>query len=112
MPKTDLVEHDLTYNTSCSIPDLIILRLRELDQELGNLMIHIHHLEDRGSIVGDGDVTISRHHELVQSLWSQRRPQGAGNGPCSQNVRLEANRRTFSHMLVDSHMTGLQAWGK
>ena len=38
-----------------------------MNQELGDLVVHVHHLEDRGAVVGDGDVTILRHHQFVQA---------------------------------------------
>ena len=43
------------------------LGLRELNHELGNLMVDVHHLEDGGSVVGDGNVAVLGHHQLVQA---------------------------------------------
>ena len=42
-------------------------------------MVDVHHLEDGGAVVGDGDVAVRRHHQLVQALGAQGRAQRVGH---------------------------------
>ena len=42
-------------------------------------MINVHHFQDGSAIVGDGDVVVGRHHELVQAFRTQRSSQRVGN---------------------------------
>ncbi len=60
-----------TNNSSGSITNLIILRLGQLHHKLGNLVIHIHHAENGGSIVGDSHLSIPVNHHLVKTCMQK-----------------------------------------
>jgi len=45
-------------NTSGAISDFIVLRLGELDQKSGSLMLHFHFLDNSGTVVCDNDIAI------------------------------------------------------
>jgi hypothetical protein len=47
-----------TDNTGSSVSNLVVLALGELDEELCDLVLDLHLAEDRGTIVGDCDITI------------------------------------------------------
>lgn len=64
------------------------LRLRELHHELGHLVVDVHHLEDGGAVVGDGDVVVGGHHHLVEALGAERRAQRARHRLGGLDVRL------------------------
>jgi hypothetical protein len=44
------------------------LRLGELDHELGNLMVDVHHLEDGRAVIRDRHIPVRGHHQLIQAL--------------------------------------------
>lgn len=62
-------------HTGGAIADLVVLRAREVDEQLCNLVTHVHLLEDRRAVVRDGYVTIGRAEHLVHPLWAKRRAQ-------------------------------------
>jgi hypothetical protein len=62
----------LTDDTSSPIPNLIILALTDLYQQLGDLVLDLHLTEDRRSVVGHGDIAIGGDEDLVQSSGSER----------------------------------------
>ena len=55
-----LIEEGSSKNndTSSSITDLVVLRLRKLDEEAGSLVLNLHLLNNGGTVVGDNDITI------------------------------------------------------
>ena len=61
----------LTDDSGGAVANLVILTLAELHHELGDLVVHVHHLQDRGAVIGDGDVAVRRHHQLVEALGTQ-----------------------------------------
>lgn len=60
-----------TDNTSSAISDLVILRVRQLNQQLGNLMLNIHLLQYRSTVICNCDVTVGRYQQFVQTFWSK-----------------------------------------
>jgi len=76
-------------HSSGAVTDLVILGLGELDHEFRDLVINIHLFEDGCSVIGDGDVTILRHHELVQSLGAQAGLQDLTDRLGRDDVRLD-----------------------
>lgn len=59
--------HTLTNNTGSAITNFVILTLGQLHQQLGDLMFDLHLIQDSGTIIGYGDITIRRNKNLVQS---------------------------------------------
>ena len=57
--------------------------------KLSHLVLHIHHLEDGGAVVGDGDVVVRGHHHLVQPPRAQGRLEGVGDGLGGHDVALQ-----------------------
>jgi hypothetical protein len=68
---TDIATAKLTDNTSSPIPNLIILTLTDLYQQLGDLVLDLHLSEDRRSVVGHGDIAVGGDEDLVQSPGSE-----------------------------------------
>ena len=64
------------------------LRLGELHHELGDLVVHVHHLEDGGAVVGNRDVVVGGHHHLVKTFWAKRGTQRTRHRLGGLNVRL------------------------
>ena len=54
-----------------------------------DLMFDVHLFEDCGTVVGDSDVAVRRHHHLVQPFRAQRRPKGVGHSPGGHDVALK-----------------------
>ena len=50
------------------VADLVILRSRELHEQLADLVLHLHLLQDGGAVVGDGDVAVAALEDLVHTL--------------------------------------------
>mmetsp|Transcript_29972 Transcript_29972/g.45143 ORF Transcript_29972/g.45143 Transcript_29972/m.45143 type:complete len:255 (+) Transcript_29972:1049-1813(+) len=73
-----LLEHGACHHNDASgaIANLVVLRLGQLHQELGDVMGHVHLFQDSGSIVRDQDIPIRSDNHLVHALWSH----GASNG--------------------------------
>jgi hypothetical protein len=70
-PQSQITTTELTDNTSSPIPNLIVLTLTDLYQQLGDLMLDLHLTEDRRSVVGHGDIAVGGDEDLVQSSWSE-----------------------------------------
>ena len=60
----------LTNNTRCPISNLVILTLRHLHEQLCDLVFDLHLSEDGCAVVGNGDITIGRDEDLVESYTS------------------------------------------
>ncbi len=79
----------LRRTTGCGknsfVPNLGIIML----QKLSHLVLHVHHLEDGGAVVGDGDVVVRGHHHLVQPPRAQGRLEGVGDGLGGHDVALQ-----------------------
>mmetsp|Transcript_24712 Transcript_24712/g.53848 ORF Transcript_24712/g.53848 Transcript_24712/m.53848 type:complete len:310 (-) Transcript_24712:56-985(-) len=71
-----------------AIANLVILRGRQLDHQLANLIGNLHLSQDGGTVVGDGNVAVGTDHDLVHALGSQGGPDDAGDGPSGKDVGL------------------------
>ena len=78
-------EHD---DARRAVADLVVLRLRELDEELADLVLHLHLLEDGGAVVGDAHVAVGRLQHLVHPLRPERRAQRRAHRLRREDVRL------------------------
>ena len=58
-----------------AVADLVVLRLAQLDEQLADLVLHLHLLQDRRAVVRDAHVAVGALQHLVHSLWPQRRAQ-------------------------------------
>jgi hypothetical protein len=47
-----------TNDTGRAVSNLIVLRLADLHEQLGNLVLNLHLLQNRRAIVSDGDVAV------------------------------------------------------
>jgi hypothetical protein len=56
-----------TNDTSCSIPDFIVLALRQLNEEFCDLVFNFHLSKDRSPIVGYCDFSIGRYQYFVKA---------------------------------------------
>ena len=45
-------------DTSSTVTDFVVLRLGELDEEAGSLVLHLHLLHNSGTVVSDNHITI------------------------------------------------------
>lgn len=77
------------HNTGGSVSDLVILRPTELDQKSCNLVLNLHLAHDGGSVVGDGNVSIRRNENLVQSSGTQGGLDDIRHGSSGQDVALD-----------------------
>ncbi len=75
-------------DTSGAVTDLIVLRLRELNEETSSLVLDLHLFKNCGTIVGNDNITIGADKHLVHSLGAKRGSHQLGNGSCGQNVSL------------------------
>lgn len=92
-------------NTGSAVTDLVILRSRKLDEELGSLMMdlqgkrvsnlkqiffstYLHLFKNGGAIIGDDDFTIGRHEHLVHTLGTERGLEEGSDSSRSQDVNL------------------------
>lgn len=58
-------------DTGRSVSDLLVLRLADLDEQLGDLVLNLHVLQDRGAVVGNGDVAVGGDEDLVET-WTRQ----------------------------------------
>ena len=57
----------------CSIANLVVLRLRQLDHELCDLVLDLHAFQDGRAVVRDCDVAVGRDEDLVEtSMYAAR----------------------------------------
>lgn len=84
----DYLDRSLTDNARSSVSDLVILRLRKLHHQLGDLVVYVHVLQDGSAVVRHHNIAVRTHHHLVKSLGTQRGLQGIGDAASCQNVRL------------------------
>mmetsp|Transcript_27203 Transcript_27203/g.92600 ORF Transcript_27203/g.92600 Transcript_27203/m.92600 type:complete len:580 (+) Transcript_27203:51-1790(+) len=78
-------EHD---DARRAVADLVVLGLRQLDQEPGHLVLDGHLVQDRRAVVRDRDVAVGAHHHLVHALGAQGRAQDVAHGPRGHDVVL------------------------
>ena len=84
------------YDSRGSVTDLVVLRLGELDHELGDFVIDVHVLEDCGAIIGDGHIAVRADHQLIQTFWPQRCLERICHAPSCKNVWLQTkNDKSF-----------------
>ena len=57
---------------SGSVTDFLILHLGKIDKDLGSGVLNIETLEDRGTVVGDQDVSNLVDEHLVETLRAER----------------------------------------
>ncbi len=51
-------------------------------------MLHVHHAEDGGPIISDGDLTIRADQHLVHAIRAKGGAEDISHSPCSKDVRL------------------------
>lgn len=78
----------LTNDTSSTVSDLVILTLGKLYQQLRDLMLNSHLIEDSCTIVGDSDITIGGDQNLVETSRTKRSLKNIGDCFSSQDMRL------------------------
>lgn len=61
-----------TNDAGRAVSNLVVLRLADLHEQLGNLVLDLHLLQDRRAVVGDGDVAVGRDEDLVET-WEEQR---------------------------------------
>eukprot|EP00962_Isochrysis_galbana_P018199 scaffold5240_cov116-Isochrysis_galbana.AAC.7 len=71
-----------------AVANLIVLRLGELHQQLADLVLDLHLLQDSGPVVGDGHVAVGRLEHLVHALWAQRRLEDVADRLGGKDVGL------------------------
>mmetsp|Transcript_27580 Transcript_27580/g.60247 ORF Transcript_27580/g.60247 Transcript_27580/m.60247 type:complete len:315 (-) Transcript_27580:172-1116(-) len=71
-----------------AVPYLVILATRQLHKKLGDLIFHIHLLQNGRSIVCDANVAVPALQHLVHPLRAKGRPQDARNSLCRCDVLL------------------------
>ena len=86
--RTRIRQQKLTDNTCSAISNLVILRVRQLNQQLSNLMLNIHLLQYCSTIICDCDISIGRYKQLVQTFWSKWRLHNVSNSFGCQDVWL------------------------
>jgi len=55
------------HDAGGAVADLVVLRLGQLNQQLGNVVGHLHLLQDSSTIVGHGDVAVGGDEDLVEA---------------------------------------------
>jgi hypothetical protein len=61
------VEARRTDDTCSTIANLVILTSRELDEELRDLMFHLHLAQNSCTIICDGNFTIGRDEYFIKT---------------------------------------------
>jgi hypothetical protein len=56
-----------TNDTGRAVSNLIVLRLADLHEQLGNLVLNLHLLQNRRAIVRDGDVAVGWDEDFVEA---------------------------------------------
>lgn len=58
-----------------AVADFVVLGLRKLNKQLCHLVLHVHVLHDRRSVVGDGDFAVLAHEHLIHAYgeWRHRK---------------------------------------
>lgn len=86
-----LLEHGAGENDDAcgTITDLVVLRLGELDEQLGHVVADLHLLENGGTIVGDCDISIGGNEDLVEATGAERALDEVRDGSCGEDVRLD-----------------------
>lgn len=69
-----------TNHTRRSIPNLVILTLTQLDEELGNLVLDLHLRHDGRAVVSDGDVAVGGDEDLVETCGGAGGEDGRAQG--------------------------------
>jgi hypothetical protein len=83
-----LLKHGPSQNNDAcgSITDLVILRLRQLDQQLCDMVAHFHLLQDSSTIVCDCNIAIGGDENLVEATGAERALDEVRNGSGGENV--------------------------
>mmetsp|Transcript_25818 Transcript_25818/g.54923 ORF Transcript_25818/g.54923 Transcript_25818/m.54923 type:complete len:206 (-) Transcript_25818:238-855(-) len=71
-----------------AVADFVVLGGGQLHHKFGHLVIHVHALEDRRSVIGDGDVSVGGDEDFVHPLRTEGRAKDFGDGCCGQDIRL------------------------
>jgi len=61
----------------------------ETEAHLSNIMLYVHLIENGGTVVRGGDFAVWRDHDLVHSVWSERRSQSRADRLGCKDVRLD-----------------------
>mmetsp|Transcript_53204 Transcript_53204/g.105673 ORF Transcript_53204/g.105673 Transcript_53204/m.105673 type:complete len:285 (+) Transcript_53204:842-1696(+) len=75
-------------DSGSAVTDLVVLRFGQVHQKLGNVVLHIHFLQNCGAIIGNQDVTVRPNYHLVHALGPHGAANSLGNGLCSKDVGL------------------------
>ena len=72
-----------------AVTDLVVLRFRQFDEELCDLVFDLHLAHDGRAVVGDGDVAVGRDHDLVEAARAEAGLDDVADCPRGEDVRLE-----------------------
>ena len=93
-------------NGCCTITDLSILNLGELNQNFGGWMSDLQLFENCGAIVGDGNITDVIDEHLIETLWSKRCLDNVGKGEDCHDV-LSSNILALLSLTEDTNLRHL-----
>jgi len=60
------------HHPRCPVSNFLVLRSRQLDEELSDLVLHLHALQDRRAIVGHAHLAVAAHKDLVHACHQRR----------------------------------------
>mmetsp|Transcript_51984 Transcript_51984/g.149848 ORF Transcript_51984/g.149848 Transcript_51984/m.149848 type:complete len:322 (+) Transcript_51984:871-1836(+) len=85
-----LLKHGACHDDDArgAVADLVVLRLRQVDEELRDVVRHVHLLQDRGAIVGHEDVPVGADDHLVHALGTHGAAHRLRDGLRREDVRL------------------------
>src|SRR5579863_9081708 len=81
-----------TDYTSGAITNFIVLRFAQLNKQLGDLMLDVHFLQNGRAVVGNGHISVTGNHHLVETLRTKRALQRVRDTTRGQNMRLQVKR--------------------
>ena len=77
-----------TNNSGSPIADFIVLRARELHQELSNLVLDIHLLHDCSTVICNSHFPIRTNKHFIKTFRAERCPESIRNLLRRQYMRL------------------------